>query len=173
MEEKELIKDFNNLDSIREAGFIGFISVNNLFDDYFQIPDTQGVYLVIRTNKNKPAFVENGSGGFFKNKNPNVAIDVLKENWVNDTCVLYIGKAGGKTSKSTLRKRIRQYLKFGHGKKVGHWGGRYIWQLQDSNELLLCWKPLSSNEASEIESMLVTAFKQQYGGKRPFANLML
>lgn len=165
--------DFKNIDKLRQAGFLGFVPVDKLSEDYSQIPNNQGVYLVIRMKKDTPVFVENGSGGYFKGKNPNVPIDVLNKNWVNDTCVLYVGKAGGKKNKSTLRKRLKQYLQFGKGKDVGHRGGRYIWQLKDAKDLLFCWKPLYLNEAAKIESMLVSEFKRQYEGKRPFANLLL
>ena len=48
---------------------------------------------------------------------PNRPVSELENNWVGDTCVVYIGKAGGvdasgKKSKSTLRKRINAYLEF-------------------------------------------------------------
>ena len=72
---------------------------------------------------------------------------------------------------ATLRSRILQYLKFGQGKPVGHKGGRYIWQLSDAEELLFCWKPLPTDEPEDVESMLISEFKHQYAGKRPFANL--
>lgn len=39
--------------------------------------------------------------------------------------MVYIGKAG-----TTLRKRLNQYLKFGNRQNIGHWGGRYIWQIK-------------------------------------------
>ena len=83
-----------------------------------------------------PEFLSRGTGGFFKGKDPNVSITELGTNWVKNTCVVYIGKAG-----TTLRKRLNQYLKFGNGQNIGHWGGRYIWQIKNSGNLLLCWKP--------------------------------
>ena len=66
------------------------------------------------------------TGEFFKGKNPNVVLDELKKNWIDDTLVVYIGKAGGGNSKATLKSRLRQYFGFGQGKSIGHWGGRLI-----------------------------------------------
>ena len=163
--------DFGKIESLKNEGFYGFVSVKSLLNNHSQIPTTRGVYMVLRTIMDEPIFLEKGSSGYFKGTDPNVAIKILQEKWVYNTPVVYIGKAGGKKNKTTLRSRILQYLKFGQGKPVGHKGGRYIWQLNDSEELLFCWKPLPTDEPEDVESMLISEFKHQYAGKRPFANL--
>ena len=127
------------------------------------IPELSGVYMVLRVSGQQPEFLEVGSGGHFKGKEPNVPVDVLKANWVKETPVLYIGKA------TSLRKRISQYLRFGQGKPVGHWGGRYIWQLADATQLLFCWMPVDGN-ADAVETDMICRFRERYGC-RPFANL--
>lgn len=169
---------FKTIENLKDAGFCGFIPVARLkaegiFDDIDRIADSvldgDGVYIVARADISDPVYVAEGTGGHFKGKNPNVPVSELAANWVDDTCVLYIGKAGGKTSRATLRKRIGQYIRFGEGKPVGHWGGRYIWQLKDSDNLLFCWR--ASEDAETAESKLIADFKSQYGGRRPFANL--
>lgn len=163
--------DFGEIESFKNEGFYGVVSVKSLLNNYSQIPAIRGVYMVLRIITKEPFFLDKGSGGYFKGTDPNVAIKILQEKWVYNTPVLYIGKAGGEGKEATLRSRILQYLKFGQGKPVGHKGGRYIWQLSDAEELLFCWKPLPTDEPEDVESMLISEFKHQYAGKRPFANL--
>ena len=162
--------DFNNIDSIKQAGFTGFIPINTIFDDTSQIPKLRGVYFIIYLENNPPTFLSTGTGGHFKGKNPNIPISELKNNWVENTKVIYIGKAGGSDSSATLQSRLRQYLRFGQGKPVGHWGGRLIWQIKNSADLILCWKPLLKEEPRVVEGEFIQQFKSIYG-KRPFANL--
>lgn len=163
--------DFGKIESLKDEGFYGFVSVKSLLNNHSKIPATRGVYMVLRTIMDEPLFLEKGSGGYFKGTDPNVAIKILQEKWVYNTPILYIGKAGGEEEDVTLRSRILKYLKFGQGKSIGHKGGRYIWQLSDAEELLFCWKALPTDEPEDVESMMISEFKHQYAGKRPFANL--
>ncbi|WP_067867601.1 hypothetical protein [Nocardia vermiculata] len=55
------------------------------------------------------------------------------------------------------------------GHTVGHTGGRYIWQLADSPELLVAWR--EESDASMLEQSMIQSFKAMHGGRRPFANL--
>lgn len=156
--------EFQSVSQIKEAGFCGFVTVESLFNfGYASIPEEGGVYMILRRSVSKPVFLSKGTGGYFKEKEPNVDIDVLKANWVEGTCVMYIGKA------TSLKKRISQYIRFGHGANVGHYGGRFIWQLADSKDLFVCWKPSRINPRTE-ESALIQEFIGHYG-ERPFANL--
>lgn len=134
------------------------------------IPAVRGVYVLLRISTHAPVFLEEGTGGFFKGKDPNVSLEVLRQNWVETSPVVYIGKAGDPGQAATLRSRLWQYLRFGIGANVGHWGGRYIWQLEDAEDLLVCWLPLPDGTPSELESALIDTFRQEYG-VRPFANL--
>ncbi|OLS40817.1 hypothetical protein [Bacillus sp. MRMR6] len=161
--------DFNTLSSIRKYGFEGFIPVYKMTLDQSIIPETKGVYMVLYNNPT-PEFLTKGTGGFFKGKDPNVSIETLKQNWVNNTKVVYIGKSGGVDKSATLKSRIKQLIKFGQGKNVGHYGGRLIWQLKNSNELILCWKQLPYDDPREIQKLLICNFDKLYG-KRPYANL--
>ena len=154
---------FNDIDELKKNGFIGFRKMSELFLDSSILPDNNGVYIVLNS-ENKPAdFMTIGTGGFFKGKDPNVSLVELKSNWVENTKVVYIGKA------TSLKSRLRQYFNFGQGKNVGHYGGRLIWQLKYSNELLVCWKPLTS-DPREYEADLIRQFVFKFR-KRPFANL--
>lgn len=155
--------DLNNIDQIKKAGFIGFKNIRDLFLESSMLPDSTGVYLILNVD-NKPAdFLNIGSGGHFKGKNPNVSIAELNANWVENTKVVYIGKA------TSLKSRLRQYLGFGQGKNIGHYGGRLIWQLKYSKDLVVCWKSLTT-DPREYEAELIRQFVSTYGC-RPFANL--
>jgi len=63
-------------------------------------------------------------------------------------------------------------MRFGKGEPVGHRGGRYIWQLQDNKDLLMCWRPIIKGveDPSAMESELLCEFVGTYG-RLPFANL--
>lgn len=162
--------DFSSIESLRASGFTGFQTVRELWADSSPIPREPGVYLVLRPDASSPRFLHPGVGGFFKGQNPNVNEEVLTANVVRDTLVVYIGKAGSPSGKATLQSRLRQYLKFGQGKNIGHWGGRFIWQLEDHADLIFCWKPTSDDVPREVEKQLLQAFRAQYG-EAPFANL--
>lgn len=165
-------KMFRSFDSLREAGFAGFKSVRDLWNDCSCIPNERGVYVVLNPTCSNKAFLPKGVGGYFKGTDPNVSLSKLDFKWIQDCHVLYIGQAGGNGSSATLRKRLKQYLDFGKGKPVGHKGGRYIWQLKHHNELVMAWRVLRTDDPSFVENQLLSAFCNQYG-KLPFANLRM
>ena len=121
-------------------------------------------------NNSKPCYLGKGSGGFFRGKDPNVDIAFLDKKWVDYTIVIYIGKAGGKDEKTTLRTRLKKYIEFGQGKNVSHHGGRYVWQLANAQDLVVCWKRLYDEEPRGVEKSLIAVFEGVYS-KIPFANL--
>lgn len=156
-----------------DAGFEGFVVVKRLMADMSVVPNVPGVYALLRESSSAPTFLEKGTGGFHKDKDPNVGIAKLESSWVEDSSIMYFGKAGGAGNKATLRERLGDYMKFGQGRPVGHKGGRYVWQLADAKDLLVCWKPLdvAVAEPREVEKQLISGFKAEHGGRRPFANL--
>ncbi len=157
--------NYKNQSTIVEAGFIGFRTVSEMKDGgYLSLPDLPGVYMLIRKSTSDPTFLEIGTGGHFKGKDPNVSQSVLISNWVPEACVVYIGKA------TSLKKRLGQYMRFGKGANVGHWGGRFIWQLADADQLLVCWKT-TSEDPRAVEAAMIQDFVTKYG-RRPFANLI-
>lgn len=162
--------DFDDISSIKESGFTGFIPIYELMKAPSNLPKRKGVYMVLYTCDTSPAFLSRGTGGHFKGKDPNVSPITLHGNWVEGTKVIYIGKAGGTSHSSTLKSRISQYLRFGQGKKASHWGGRYIWQLKEIYNLSICWKVLIDQDPRTVEKNLISEFKKIYY-KRPFANL--
>lgn len=165
------IMKFDNVQDIRNEGFKGFRTAEELMESKCSpVPKVPGVYFVIRHNESPVIFLQKSIGGRFKGENPTVTIDELKNNWVKNSIVLNIGKAGGRDSKATLQSRLWQYMQFGMGKPIGHKGGRYIWQIKDSNKLIICWKELLNVEPVSIEKEYISKFKGIYGC-RPFANL--
>ncbi len=157
----------NEMDALKQQGFVGFKKVSELMAiRCTAVPGVQGVYVILREATDAPTFLTEGTGGAFKGKNPNSSISTLQANWVEDSQIVYIGMTA-----KTLHKRLHTYMRFGQGEPVGHWGGRFIWQLKDSRDLIVCWKPLPSGVPADEEFSMIQAFKAAHGGKRPFANL--
>lgn len=160
------------IESLRKRGFDGFQTVEELWNCMNEVlPKKRGVYVFARDSRASPDFLPEGTGGTYQGKDPNVGIEELTHNWVEGAEVLYIGQTGGGGSKSTLHRRVADMIKFGRGQPVGHWGGRYIWQLADANLLQVCWKATPDDDPIEIEQCMIEEFLKHYG-KRPFANLM-
>lgn len=158
-------------DSLRQAGFEGFVSADVLRDSRcVQVPESPGVYLVVRGSKADPEFLRESPAGRFKGRDPSVPAAVLRANWIPSASVLYIGKAGGATSSATLRQRLWSYIRFGTGEPVGHWGGRLIWQFSRAWSLQFAWKPTPMQEPRDVERRLLSEFVAAHGS-RPFANL--
>ncbi|QGQ95664.1 hypothetical protein EHS13_12605 [Paenibacillus psychroresistens] len=143
------------------------LSVDKAYD---LIPKEKGVYIILRDSSEPVVFLEESVGGHFKNQDPTVSIKVLSKKWIPDTEILYIGQCGSGISKGTLRSRIKQYMDFGNGKPVGHWGGRYIWQISDHKDLFIVFKAVPDDEdPREVEQELIYRFMKVYGDL-PFAN---
>ena len=145
---------------LRGQGFLGFVAWSAFAPK--EAPDSGGVYVVVHPATDDPSFALTSCGGHFKGREPSVGIDVLGRKWLAGVETVYIGKA------TSLRTRLGQYRSFGAGQPVGHWGGRYIWQLADPRELRVCWKPSATPELEE--SAMLRDFVASHGSL-PFANL--
>jgi hypothetical protein len=156
-------------DALAMSGFSGFVRLGEL--PAAEVPIAPGVYVVVRPAATEPEFLKVSPAGWFKGKDPSVALSALESAWVPGSPVVYIGKAsGGSTGRRGLRKRLDEYRRHGAGEPVGHWGGRYIWQLADSRELLVGWRSTAEEDARTIEREMIVEFSAAHG-KRPFANL--
>jgi hypothetical protein len=153
---------------LQARGFRGFLSFEELRGGGLElVPSIPGTYVVIRGGSDPPAFLDSSVGGQFKAKDPTVPVSTLVAKWIPGCSTLYIGKA------DRLRRRLKQFADFGVGRPVGHWGGRYIWQLSDSRKLLVGWLPCQAGQtAGEAESELMSEFSKCFGGRLPFANLV-
>jgi hypothetical protein len=153
--------------ALEAVGFVGWQTWDQLrADDLAHVSGGPAVYVVYRGDLGDPEFLTRNPGGRFKGQDPTVAVDVLQAKWVPGAEVVYIGKA------DDAGRRLKQFARFGAGEPVGHWGGRYIWQLADSGELLVGWHAISWEEtARDYEKRLLTRFSELHRGARPFANL--
>lgn len=148
---------------LSRLGFSGFKTVAQLRDtDCHSVPEGPGVYVVFSVDP-EVRFRDSSSGGHFKGREPSVPTRVLEEKWVDGAEVLYLGRS------IDLRRRVRTLVRFGAGRPVGHWGGRYLWQLDDSESLIVAWLDSAEPEASETH--LLQLFREEFGGHLPFANL--
>lgn len=158
------------LSQIHEAGFGGFESVAALRANRLAaVPGQPGVYLVLRTPSRPPQFLTASPAGMHKGRDPTLPLAELQSRWATNALILYIGKAGGVAQRGTLRSRLSAYLRSGAGQAAGHWGGRVIWQLADSDELVIAWRCTEAGDARALERLLLESFVRTYG-RRPFAN---
>lgn len=157
-------------DALEEDGFGGFMRLGGAGGD--AVPAAAGVYVLYRPLLARPEFLLASGAGRFKGRDPSVSTDVLERAWVGGAQVIYIGKAALRRSGvGGLRRRIGEYRRFGAGEPIGHWGGRYVWQLADSADLLVAWRVTAAAEDPRTaESELIEHFPARYG-LTPFANL--
>ena len=156
--------------ALEEQGFSGFVPLKA--SDADEVPAAAGIYLVYRPAVTFPVFLPVSGAGHFKGKDPSVSTSALEAAWVAGAQVIYIGKAGlRKSGKGGLRRRIGEYRRFGAGEPIGHWGGRYVWQLADNSDLLVAWRVTAATEdPGAAESALIEQFVARYSAL-PFANL--
>ena len=83
------------------------------------------------------------------------------------TDILYIGKAGAKTS--NLRKRVRELIRFGVGCAKKHEGGEWLWQLEGIHEAQLRMWCCPRGKPERIERKLLEQFRGDHG-ELPLAN---
>lgn len=149
--------------ALEAEGFVGWVTFEELGARLPSVPSDGGVYVVARDSADAPEFLDANPGGRFKGRDPTVELDALRANWVGGATIVYIGKA------DNLRRRLRQYMRFGEGVPVGHWGGRLIWQLADARDLVVGWLETPDRIPKQVETELIAAFRRAHD-KPPFAN---
>ena len=128
------------------------------------VPRAPGVYVVLRESDVDPVYLGVSLGGWFKKKDPTVDVEVLRGRWVEGTGVIYIGKG------DVLRRRLKEFSDFGSGRPVGHWGGRYTWQIDGSEEFVVAWTETPGEDPRVVEVALLAQFRSLYG-RQPIANI--
>jgi len=157
---------FNCSVSLHNAGFVERRDITFLMHSTGceSIPDQPGVYMVVK-NWSEKSFLESTAGMSLGKRDEKVTPEYLDQQWVENTFVLYIGKA------VNLRRRIRQYMNFGSRRGKNHAGGRLIWWIRGYHRLLIFYKTLPPGVSPrDKERVLLVKFEHQYG-KLPFANL--
>lgn len=129
------------------------------------VPPSHGVYVVLREPIDHPKFLAESVGGPHKRKPLTVGVDVLDVAWRDGAEVVYIGKAGGRGG---LRARLWAYARQGRGHPAGHVGGRFLWQLPSSDELVVGWR--ETGEVGDVEEAILALHIDEFG-RRPFANI--
>lgn len=154
---------------LRGKGFLGFSTIEDIRFRRSTVSVLPGVYVAYRQHLDEIEFLDKSTGGWFKGRDPSVRIEKLRGKWIDEAHVLYIGKAeAGSARARGISVRLDEYLRFGQGQPIGHWGGRYLWQLAGADQLLFCWKPCP--DPSDQETRLLELFRNEYGAL-PFANL--
>jgi hypothetical protein len=150
---------------LEDRGFRGFLAVSELRVHAAQIPATPGVYAYLRDSNHPPSFLERSPAGRFRGRDPTIGVDILESRWIEGCPVVYLGQT------SNVRGRLFERARFAAGQPVRAWGGRALWQLEDSRDLIVAWRLVSdSRTARELEQSLLAAFRLQWQ-RPPFANL--
>ncbi|MCC6651503.1 MAG: hypothetical protein IT348_10190 [Candidatus Eisenbacteria bacterium] len=161
----------DSADDLREYGFVGFRTTVQLREeDCMSIPSDSGAWVVLREWTTPPKFMPKSSAGIWRRQSPTVSPEELAAKWVEDACVLYIGHAPGPGVRNRLQQRIKRFIRFGTGKAVAHWSGRYIWQLSGAAALRFAWYPCDKRDSDPLVNRMFKAFDERYG-TLPFANL--
>lgn len=155
---------------LEAQGFEGFFTTGQLHAERCEgLPNERGVYAVVRESLAKPEFMPRSTAPAYRGENPSRPIDELTLRWVKGAQLLYVGRAAGPGVRSLLKQRIKRYLRFGRGKVVGHWSGRFVWQLCDHAALRVAWKRTGDEDPAAVEARLLSLFVQRYEAL-PFAN---
>ena len=144
---------------------VGFVGFERLLDPALSrsTPTASGIYVVLLSPPMLGGFTQRSVGGHFKAKDPTVPVELLAAKYIDECETVYIGRA------TNLRQRLGQLARFGQGEPVGHWGGRFMWQLERHNQLRVAWR--IEADPSQAEADLLDDFEASYG-RLPFANLV-
>jgi hypothetical protein len=141
---------------LERVGFVGFVPLIGM--DRTQLPRRHGVYVVMHGLDQEPEFLDSN----IIDKWPPYPSAQLRERWLTDVPVVYIGKAEGKVG---LHRRVGAFSR----QATNHSGGRSLWQLERSEDLLVAWLETPGESALAVEQRYLQSFKAAHGSY-PFAN---
>lgn len=152
--------------ALSARGFVGFVPFAEL--PRSAVPTGAGVYVVLRPSASPPVFLARSPAGHRRGRDPSATAAALDSAWVRGATVVYVGKAAGRRG---LGQRLNAYRRQGLGHNAGHGGGGYVWQLADSDTLLVAWRTLTGPPAAagRAEAELIAEFAALHGAL-PFAN---
>ncbi len=122
--------------------------------NWTDIHNGPGVYIIYLENATQPSFTE-------RLNNPNLkkfaSCEWLLEKWqrtnsTNETDIVYIGKG------ECLKDRIRALIRFGHGKMNKHFGGEWLWQIKNLEDLKLLTSSCPLYKEGGYERWLIDIF---------------
>ena len=133
------------------------------------LPAVPGVYAVCLSNWKDRSFA--ADAGRARNAQP-AELDLLRDKRhrilaAGPTDILYLGKAGARTS--DLRKRVRQLVRFGVGRASNHRGGEWLWQLKGIEDAELRMWCCARGNSEPLERELLAQFRGDQG-EWPIAN---
>ena len=133
--------------------------------------DIEGVYVIARHSISTPEFTQE----IHHKPRPRVWSPAeAGQRWVEGVQTLYFGKGplrrpDSRGYRKGLANRIEEFRAHGFGRGASHYGGKLVWQLKDSDDLLLGWKSLREEESDQVESGLILGFRHLLG-HQPYAN---
>lgn len=166
--------------SFRRQRFRGFVSLGDAVADrpaflrkHADDLGSAGVYAVSAPLDWTPTWKTRGRFANVINPWP---LGRLRERWIEDVELVYIGCAGATSSSRTLHKRIDDLLKHGGGKISAsgpHKGGERLWQCIGWEVFTLAWKTCGPYpEPHDLEVAIGERFLR-LTGQLPFANVRL
>ena len=156
-----------SIDGLRQYGFVGFVPFRTWDRSMVGTQDAEGVYAIVRSGKLPTFLDEDGS----KPRSRSWSRAEVAARWVSGAEIVYIGQAPLRTNqRDGVAKRLDEFHSHGYRTGKSHYGGRLLWQLSDSDDLVVAWKMVPVGMAGLIESGLILGFVEEYG-RRPFANV--
>ena len=164
----------------RRQGFRGFVSLGDAVADkqaflrrHADTLASAGVYAVFAPLDWTPTWKTRGRLANVINPWP---LARLRERWIEDVELVYIGCAGATSSSRTLHKRIDDLLKHGGGKITAsgpHKGGERLWQCVGWEDFTLAWKTCGPYPEPHDLEVAIGERYLRLTGQLPFANVRL